>query len=65
MRTESQKWRAAHGGLPAGRERGENGEKGTGNKQHKWQVQNREGKLRTVQEMDKPKNLYVEPMDMN
>ena len=33
--TESQKWRS-HGGLLAGRERGENRGKGTGNKKHKW-----------------------------
>ena len=33
--TESQKWRS-HRGLSVGRERGENGEKGTGNKKPKW-----------------------------
>ena len=33
--TESQKWRS-HGGLSVGRERGENGGSGTGNKKHKW-----------------------------
>ena len=32
--------------------------KGTGNKKHKWQVQNR-GRLRRVWAMEKPKNLYV------
>ena len=32
--TESQKWRS-HGGLSVGRETGENGGKGTGNKKHK------------------------------
>ena len=32
--TESQKWRS-HGGLSAGKGRGENGGKGTGNKKHK------------------------------
>ena len=31
---ESQKWRS-HGGLSVGRERGENGGRGTGNKKHK------------------------------
>ena len=31
----------------------------TGNKKHKWQVENRQGGLRIVQEMQKPKNLYV------
>ena len=40
--TDSQKQRS-HGGLSAGRRRGENGGKGTGNKKHKWQVQNRQG----------------------
>ena len=33
--TDSQKWRS-HGGLSTGRERGENGGEGTGNKKHKW-----------------------------
>ena len=33
--TESQKWKS-HGGLSAGREKGEHGWKGTGNKKHKW-----------------------------
>ena len=37
--TESQKWRS-HGGLSAERE--ENAGKGTENKQHKWQVGNRQ-----------------------
>ena len=39
---ESQKWRS-HGGLSAGMGSGKNGGKGTGNKKHKWQVQNRQG----------------------
>ena len=39
--TESQKWRS-HEGLLAGREWGEVGGKGTGNKKHNWQVQNRQ-----------------------
>ena len=38
--TVSQKWRS-HGGLSAGS--GENWGKGTGNKKHNWQVQNRQG----------------------
>ena len=33
--TEPKKWKS-HGGLSAGRGRGENGGKGTGNKKHKW-----------------------------
>ena len=44
---------------------GGDGGKGTRNKKHKWQVQNRQGMLRVVQEMEKPKTLYVRPMDMN
>ena len=60
--TESQKWKS-HGGLSAGRGMGENGEKGTGNKKHKWQVQNREGEVKNS--MEKPKNLYVQPTGMN
>ena len=41
---ESQKWRS-HGGLSAGRGRRESG-KGTGNKKHNWQVQNRQGEFK-------------------
>ena len=33
--TESQKWRS-HGGLSAGRGKGDHGGKGTENKKHKW-----------------------------
>ena len=40
--TESRKWRS-HGGLSAGRGRGENGGKVAGIKKHNWQVQNRQG----------------------
>ena len=40
--TESQKWRS-HGGLSAESGSGENRGKGTENKQHKWQVENRQG----------------------
>ena len=43
--TESQKW-SSHGGLSVGRWSGENGGKGTGNKKHKWQVQNRQGEIK-------------------
>ena len=39
--TESEKW-ALHGGFSVGRGRGKNWEKGTGNKKHKRQVQNRQ-----------------------
>ena len=43
--TESQKWRP-HGGLSAGRVRREDLGKGTGNKKHKWQVQNRQEEVK-------------------
>ena len=43
--TESQKWRS-HQGLLAGRGWGKNGKKGTGNKKHKWQVENRQGEVK-------------------
>ena len=54
--TDSQKQRSP-GGLSAGTGWGENGEKGTGNKKLKWQVQNSR-RLRILKEMQKPKNLY-------
>ena len=62
--TESQKWRS-HGGLSVGRGKRKIGGKRTGNKKHKWLVQIDRGRLRIVWEMEKPKNLYVQPMDMN
>ena len=43
--TESQKWRS-YGGLSVRRRKEENGEKGTGNKKHNWQVQNKQGKVK-------------------
>ena len=43
--TESQKQRS-HGGLPVVRGKRENGGKGTGNKKHKWQVQNRQEEVK-------------------
>ena len=42
MGTEPQKWRS-YGGLLRGEQEGERGGKGTENKQHKWQVENRQG----------------------
>ena len=39
---EPQKWRS-HGGLSIGEWEGERGGKGTENKKHKWQVENRQG----------------------
>ena len=43
--TESQKWRS-HAGLSVGKWEEEVGRKGTENKQHKWQVQNRQGEVK-------------------
>ena len=43
--TNSQKQRS-HGGLSEERGKGENERKGTGNKQPKWQVQNRQGEVK-------------------
>ena len=62
--TESQKWRS-HGGLSAGTWRGQNGGKGTGIRNINGRYKIDRGRLRIVQEMEKPKNLYVQPMDMN
>ena len=49
----------------SGARRGENRGKGTGNKKHEWQVQNRQGEVKIVWEMEKPKNVKIRPMDMN
>ena len=46
------------------RGKGENREKGKGIKKHNGKIQNR-GMLRIAQEMEKSKNLYAQPMDMN
>ena len=43
--TESQKQRS-HRGLSEGRGSGEIGGKGTGNKKHKWQIQNRQEEVK-------------------
>ena len=45
--TESQKWRS-QGGLSVGEWEGEKGGKGTENKQHKWQVQNRQEEVKNI-----------------
>ena len=62
--TESQKWKS-HGGLSVGRGRGRMGEmvQGIGNVNGRYKVDR--GRLTIVLEMEKPKNLYVRPMDMN
>ena len=52
------------GKVISGEGKGESGGKGTGNKRHNWLVQNRH-RLLIVGEMEKPKNLNVQPMDMN
>ena len=49
-------------GYQQGEGREENGDKGTGNKKHKWSVQKQTGGgyiIRIVWEIEKPKNLYV------
>ena len=51
--TESQKWRS-HGGLSSG-----NGGKGTENKQHKQQVENRQGEGKNSIGNVEAKKLYV------
>ena len=61
--TESQKWRS-HGGLSVGKGKGRWGN-GTRNKQHKWQVENKQGEIKNSMGEAKPKNLYVQPIDMN
>ena len=43
--TESQKW-GSHGGSSPGRGKGQNGRKGTRNKKHNWQAQNRQGEVK-------------------
>ena len=62
--TDSQKWRS-HGGLSAGRGREENGEKVQGIRSINGRYKIDGGRLRIVWEMERPKNLYVPPMDMN
>ena len=42
---EPQKW-SSYGGLPIGDWEGERGGKGTENKQHNWQVENRQGEVK-------------------
>ena len=43
--TEPQRWRS-HGGLSTGECEAERGGKGTENKEHKWQVENRQGEVK-------------------
>ena len=52
-------------GYQEGGEKGRVRGKGTGNKKHSWEVQNRQGEVKNSIEMEKPNNLYVRPMDMN
>ena len=62
--TESQKWRS-HGGYQWGGGGGKLGEKVQGIRSINARYKIDRGRLRTVWEMEKPKNLYVQPMDMN
>ena len=52
-RTTEMKWRS-RGGLSVG---GKNGGKGTGNKKHKWQVQNRQGEVKNSMRNGEGKEL--------
>ena len=54
--TESQKWRTLEG-LSVGRTGWEIGGKGTGNKKHKLQVQNRQGEVKNSTENGEAKEL--------
>ena len=54
--TDSQKWRS-RGGLSAGRQSGENGEKVQGIRSIIGRYKRDSGRLRIVWEMEKPKNL--------
>ena len=51
------------GGLSAGR--GQNGEKGTGNKKHNWQVQNRQGEVKNSVGNGEAKVFIGTTMNMN
>ena len=61
---ESQKWRS-HGGLSVGKGKGEKGEKVQGIRSIIGRYKVDKGRLRIIQEMEKPKNLHVLPMNMN
>ena len=58
--TESQKWRS-HGGIPVGRMWGK--VQGIRSMNGRYKIDSR--RIRIVWEMEKPKNLYVWPIDMN
>ena len=51
-------------GCQRGRVMGDEG-KGTGNKQHKWQVQNRQGEVKNSVGNGKAERLICTTMDMN
>ena len=55
--TESEKW-TSHGGLSVGRRRGRMGEKVQGIRSIIGRHKIDRGRLRIVQEMEKPKNFY-------
>ena len=54
--TEPQKWRS-QGELSVGKGMEEDGGKGTGNKKHNWQVQNRQGEVKNSIENREAKEL--------
>ena len=62
--TEPQKWRS-HEGLSIGEWEGERRGKGTENKQHKWQVENRQGEIKNSIGNVDAKELKCTTMDMN
>ena len=51
--------------LSVGRGREENGEKVQRIRGINWRYKLHRGRLRIVEEMEKPRNLYVRPMNMN
>ena len=62
--TESQKWRS-HAGLSVWEGVEEKGGKGTGNKQHKWQVENKQGEVKNSIGNAEAKELICTTLDMN
>ena len=62
--TESQKWRS-HGGLSTGEWERERDGKGIDNKEHKWQVENRQGEGKNSIGYGEAKEIICMTMDMN
>ena len=49
----------------SGEGEGGDGGEGTGNKKHKWWVQNRQGEVKNSTGNGEAKDLYVQPMNIN